>query len=205
MSYASFNRTRFARSRSCNQANILRRIFCGLRLLIFCGRALGRRDRHDRLFSWCGFFGALPECFRSWGESAFWSGDADRDWFRLRSDVHELYSVSESVTQNVYSDGNAGSRFDGRHDAIITVVLLDHPRLLFRLRKDAREIVVEIRMIFSDQANQRFGRNFSNRNGAAAGKRMLRSDRHANAFVKQFLIAQVVQLTSLRGSNNYSV
>jgi len=86
-------------------------------------------------------------------ESAFCSGDADRDWFRLGRDVHELYSVSKSVTQNVYSDGNAGSRFDGRHDAIITVVLLDHPRLLFRLRKDAREIVVEIRMIFSDHAN----------------------------------------------------
>jgi pimeloyl-ACP methyl ester carboxylesterase len=82
--------------------------------------------------------------------------------------VQKLYSVSETVTQNVYTNGDAGSRFDGRHDAIITVVLLDHPRLLFRLRKDAREIVVVIRIIFAGETNQRFGRNFSNRNGAAS-------------------------------------
>src|SRR4051812_40323892 len=29
-----------------------------------------------------GFFGALPEFFRGWAESALWRDDADRDWFR---------------------------------------------------------------------------------------------------------------------------
>ena len=32
------------------------------------------------------FFCALPEFFRGWAESAFCPGDADRDWFWLRSD-----------------------------------------------------------------------------------------------------------------------
>jgi pimeloyl-ACP methyl ester carboxylesterase len=82
--------------------------------------------------------------------------------------VHELYSVSETVTQNVYSDGNAGSRFDGRNNAGKTVVLLDHPRFLFHLRKDDREDVIVIRIIFAGEANQRFGRNLGNRNGAAS-------------------------------------
>jgi hypothetical protein len=39
---------------------------------------------------------------------------------------------------------------------------------------------------------------------AAAGKRMLRGQRHANAFVKQFFVSQVAQRTSLRGRNDQS-
>src|SRR4029077_16643957 len=123
---------------------------------------------------------------------------------RLRSDMQKLYPVSETATQNVETKGDAGSCFDGRNNAGKTVVLLDHPRLLFHLRKDGREEVVIIRIIFAGQANQRFGRNFGNRNGAASSKRMLRSDRHANAFLKQFLISQVVQRTSLGGRNDQS-
>jgi hypothetical protein len=41
--------------------------------------------------------------------------------------VQKLYSVSETVTK-VYRNGDAGPRFDGRHNAIITVVLLHHPQ-----------------------------------------------------------------------------
>lgn len=99
--------------------------------------------------------------------------------------MQKLYSVSETVTKNAYTNGDAGSRFDGRHNAGKTVVLLHYPRFLFQLRKDDREIVIVIRIIFAGEANQRFGRNLSNRNGAASGKRMLRGHRHANAFMKQ--------------------
>ena len=105
--------------------------------------------------------------------------------------MQKLYSVSETVTKNVHTDGDAGSRFDGRNHAGKTVVFLHDPRFLFHLRKDDREIIIIFRIIFAGEANQRFGRNLGNRNGAASGKRMLRGDRHANAFVKQFLISQV--------------
>src|SRR5438034_5545420 len=81
---------------------------------------------------------------------------------------------------------------------------LHHPRFLFHLRKDDREIIIIIRIIFAGEANQRFGGNLGNRNGAASGKRMLRGHRHANAFVKQLLIAQVVQRNSLQGRNDQS-
>ena len=68
------------------------------------------------LFSLGGFFGALPEFFRDWAESAFCSGDADGDWFRLRSDVQKFHPISETVTKDVYNNANAGSRFDGRNN-----------------------------------------------------------------------------------------
>src|SRR5882672_6992132 len=98
--------------------------------------------------------------------------------------MQELYAVSETVTQNVETKSDPGSCFDGGYNAGKTVVLLDHPRFLFYLRKDDREEVIVIRIIFAGEANQRLGRNFSNRNSAAPGKRMLRSDRHANTFFK---------------------
>src|SRR6201982_1436950 len=98
--------------------------------------------------------------------------------------MQKLYPVSETVTQNVYTNGDAGSRFDGRNNARKTIVLLHHPRFLFHLRKDDREEVIVIRIIFAGKANQRFGRNFGNRNGAASGKRMLLSDRPAKAFLR---------------------
>src|ERR1700737_1252593 len=147
--------------------------------------------------------GALPEFFRGWAESAFCPDDAHRDRFRLRSDVQKFDAVSETVTK-VRTNGDAGSRFDGRNNTKKTVVLLHHPRFLFQLRKDYREKVIVIRIIFAGEANQRFGRNLGNRNGAASGERLLRGDRHTNAFVKQFLISHVLQRASLRGRNDQS-
>jgi hypothetical protein len=47
------------------------------------------------------------------------------------------------------------------------------------------------RILFAGEANERFGRNLGQRNGAASGKRMLRGDRHADALVKQLFISQV--------------
>ena len=114
--------------------------------------------------------------------------------------MQKFQAVPKTVTK-VRGNGDAGSRFDGRHNGGKTVVLLHHPRFLFHLRKDDREIIIVIRIIFAGEANQRFGRNFGNRNGAASGKRMLQGDDHANAFVKQLLIAHVVQRTSLHGRN----
>src|SRR6266536_3251569 len=72
----------------------------------------------------------------------------------------------------------------------------------FTFEKDDREIIIVIRIIFAGEANQWFGRNFGNRNGAALSKRMLRGDDHANADAKQLLISQVVQRASLRGRND---
>jgi len=88
--------------------------------------------------------------------------------------VQKFYSVSETVTK-VYRNGDAGPRFDGRHDAGHAVMFLDDARFLFHLRKDDREIIIVIRVIFAGEANQRFGCNLGNRNGAASGKRMLRA------------------------------
>jgi hypothetical protein len=55
------------------------------------------------------------------------------------------------------------------------------------------EIIIMFRIVFVGEADQRFDHNLGNRNGAASGKRMLRSHCHANAFVKQLLISHVVQ------------
>src|SRR6478735_10171951 len=99
-------------------------------------------------------------------------------------DVHKLYPVSESVTKNVCADSDPGSPFDGRNNAVITIVLLYHPRFLFHRRKDDRKIIIVIWIIFAGEPNQRFGRNLGDRNGAALGERMLRGHGHANAFVK---------------------
>src|ERR1700751_3335918 len=118
--------------------------------------------------------------------------------------MQKLYPVSESVTKNACTESDPGSRFDGRNNAIITIVLLYHPRFLFHLRKDDRKIIIVIRIIFPGEANQWFGRNLANRNGATSGKRMLRSDRHGNAFLKQLLISHVVQRTGLGGRNDQS-
>jgi hypothetical protein len=74
------------------------------------------------LFSRRRFFGALPEFIRGWAGSAFCSGDADRDRFRLRSDVQKFHTVPKTVTK-VRGNGDAGSRFDGRHNGGKTVVL----------------------------------------------------------------------------------
>ena len=84
------------------------------------------------------FFRALPKFFRGWTEFSFERDDADRNWFRFRSEVQKLYSVSETVTK-VYRNRDAGPRFDGRHDAGHAVMFLDDARFLFRLRKDSRE------------------------------------------------------------------
>src|SRR5437016_2664378 len=62
----------------------------------------------------------------------------DRKWLRLRSEVQKFYSVSETVTK-VYRNGDAGLRFDGRHDAGHAVMFLDDARFLFHLRKGDRE------------------------------------------------------------------
>src|SRR6266436_4847158 len=157
----------------------------------------------DRSFCSRRLLRGLPEFFRGWAESALCPGDADRDWFRLRSEVQKFQAVPKTVTK-VRGNGDAGSRFDRRHNGGKTVVLLHHARFLFHLRKDDREIIIVIRIIFAGEANQRFGRNFGNRNGAASSKRMLRSHRHANTFVKQLLTSHVVQRTSLRGRNDQS-
>src|SRR4030095_6385411 len=94
-----------------------------------------------------GFFRALPEFFRSRAESAFWHNDADRDWFRFRREVQKLYAVSETVTK-VCTNRDTGPRFDGRHNAGHAVMFLDHAGFLFHLRKDDREIIIVIRIIF---------------------------------------------------------
>jgi len=114
---------------------------------------------------------------------------------RLRSEVQELYSVSETVTK-VWANRDASPRFDGRHNAGHAVMFLDHARFLFHLRKDDRKQIVVIRIVFAGQANQQFGRNLDERNAAPSGKRMLRSDRHANALVKQLFISQVAERTT---------
>src|SRR5262245_19270796 len=98
--------------------------------------------------------------------------------------MQKLYPVSETAPQNVETKSDSGSRFDGRNYAGKTVMLLHHPRFLFHLRKDGREEVIVIRIIFAGKTNQRFGRNVGDWNGAASGKRMLRSDRDAKAFLK---------------------
>ena len=98
--------------------------------------------------------------------------------------MQELYPVSETVPQNVEAKSDADSCFDGRNNAGKTVVLLHYPRFLLYLRKDGREEVVVIWIIFAGQADQRFGRNLGKRNGAASSKRMQRSDGHAHAFLK---------------------
>jgi len=118
--------------------------------------------------------------------------------------VQKLYSVSETATERIHTDGDPGSRFDGRNNARKTVVLLHHPRFLFQLRKDDRDIIIVVRIIFACKPNQRFGHNFGNRNGAASGKRMLRSDRHANALAKQLLILNIAQRTRLLGTSYQS-
>src|SRR5437870_12667782 len=92
----------------------------------------------DRSFCSRRFFGALPEFFRGWAESAFCRDDADRDWFRLRSNVQKFQAVPKTVTK-VRGNGDAGSRFDGRDNGGKTVVLLYHPRFPFHLRKDDRQ------------------------------------------------------------------
>src|SRR6267142_2978539 len=92
----------------------------------------------DRSFRRSRSLRALPEVFRGWAESAFCRDDADRKWLRLRSEVRKFYSVSETVTK-VYRNGDAGPRFDGRHDAGHAVMFLDDARFLFHLRKDDRE------------------------------------------------------------------
>src|SRR6266480_2875546 len=51
---------------------------------------------------------ALPEFFSGWAEFSFSRDDADRKWLRLRSEVQERYSVSETVTK-VYRNGDANA------------------------------------------------------------------------------------------------
>jgi hypothetical protein len=61
--------------------------------------------------------------------------------------VQKFHLVSETVTKNVRTNGDAGSRFDGRNNTESTVALLHHPRFLFHVRKDDREIIVVIRIM----------------------------------------------------------
>src|SRR5882762_5971214 len=81
----------------------------------------------DRSFRRNRFLRALPEFFGGRAESAFCPGDADRDRFRLRSEVQKFYSVSETVTK-VRANRDASPRFDGRHNAGHAVMFLDHAR-----------------------------------------------------------------------------
>src|SRR6476620_5964051 len=101
---------------------------------------------------------ALPEFFRGRTEASFSRDDADRKWLRLRSQVQKLYSVSETVTK-VWANRDASPRFDGRHNAGHAVMFLDHTRFLFHFRKNDREIIIVIRIIFASEGNQRFGRD----------------------------------------------
>src|SRR6266446_8710749 len=105
----------------------------------------------DRSFCSRRLLRALPEFFRGWAESAFFSDDADRDRFRLRSEVQKFHAVSETVAKNVSTQSDPGSCFDGRNNAIITVVLLHHPRFLFHLREDHRNIIIVTRVIFAGE------------------------------------------------------
>src|SRR5258705_6248989 len=157
----------------------------------------------ERSFCTRSFFGALPEFFRGWAKFSFSRDDADRKWLGLRSEVQELYSVSETVTK-VWANRDASPRFDGRHYAGHAVMFLDHAQLLFHLRQDDRKIIIVIRIIFPSEANQRFGRGLHERNAAPSGKRMLRSDRHANALAKQLFISQVAERTTLWRSSDQS-
>src|SRR3954451_3779607 len=84
-------------------------------------------------------------------------------------------------------------------------MFLDDTRFLFHLRKGDREYIVVTRIVFAGEANQWFGRDLAQRNGAASGcKRMLRRDRHANALAKQLLKPHIVQRTSLWGTSYQS-
>src|SRR5712671_2824337 len=157
----------------------------------------------ERSFCTRSFLRALPEFFRSWAKFSFCRDDADRKWLRLRSEVEKFYSVSETVTK-VYRNGDAAPRFDGRHDAGHAVMFLDDARFLFHLRKGDREYIVVIRIVFAGEANQGFGSNLAQRNGAASGKRMLRSDRHADALAEQLLKPHIVKRTSLWGTSYQS-
>ena len=62
--------------------------------------------------------------------------------------MQKFQAVPKTVTK-VRGNGDAGSRFDGRHNGGKTVVLLHYPRFLFHLRKDDREIIIKIRVIFA--------------------------------------------------------
>ena len=62
--------------------------------------------------------------------------------------MQKFQAVPKTLTK-VCGNGDTGSRFDGRHNGRKTVMLLHHPRFLFRLRKDEREIIVVIRIIFA--------------------------------------------------------
>src|SRR5882757_9994441 len=157
----------------------------------------------ERSFCTRSFLRALPEFFRGWAEPAFCPDDADRKWLRLRSEVQKFYSVSETVTK-VYRNGNAAPRFDGRHATGHAVMFLDDARFLFHLRKSDREYIVVIRIVFAGEANQWFGGDLAQRNGAASGKRMPRRNRHANALAKQLLKPHIVQRTSLWGTSYQS-
>src|SRR4029077_2064026 len=118
-------------------------------------------------------------------------------------EVQKFYSVSETVTK-VWANRDGSPHFHGRHNAGHAVMFLDHARFLFHLRKDDREIIIVIRIIFAGEANQQFGRGLDERNAAPSSKRMLRSDRHANALAKQFLISQVSERTILGRSSDQS-
>jgi hypothetical protein len=58
----------------------------------------------------------MPEFFRGWVEPAFCPDDADREWFRHRSDVQKYQAFSKTVTKGC-GKGDAGSCFDGRNNA----------------------------------------------------------------------------------------
>jgi hypothetical protein len=49
--------------------------------------------------------------------------------------VHKLYSVSETVSNNVYTKGDAGSRFDGRNSRRKIVGLLYYRGFCFTFEK----------------------------------------------------------------------
>ena len=57
-------------------------------------------------------------------------------------------AVSKAVTKNVRTDGDAGSRFDGRKNAGHAVVFLYDARFLFHLRKEDREMIIIFRIVF---------------------------------------------------------
>ena len=95
---------------------------------------------------------ALPKLFRGRTEFSFERGYTNRDWFRFRNEVQHFDPVSETVTKNVHTNCDAGSRFDGRKNAGQAVMFLHDARLLFHLRKDDREIIIVFRIVFAGEA-----------------------------------------------------
>ena len=98
--------------------------------------------------------------------------------------MQKLYSVSEAVTKDVYTNGDAGSRFDGRKNARVAVMFLDDARLLFHRREDGQKIIVIDWITLTRQSDERFTHRVGKWNAAATRKRMIRRNGKTDTFVK---------------------